>query len=142
MSKYTLHDAGEISTWSGNSVEIPEREVTFSGKAFLKEPLNLTSCEVSLNALKPGEGSTFCHTHIKNEEVYVFLQGQGEFQIDDEVLSVKAGHTLRVSPEGARAWRNTGDSEFVFFVIQAKKDSLEEYTVEDADVPDLKVAWM
>ena len=141
MKKYTLFETGEIDTWKNSSVEIPERDVVFPGKRFLKDALNLTSCEISLNSLKPGEGMPFCHSHIRNEEVYVFLKGEGEFQVDDDLFTVRAGSTLRVSPEGERAWRNTGEDDLVFLVVQAENNSLQQYTAEDANIPERKLKW-
>ncbi len=131
MKNYTMQVTKPMSDWKTQTVEVPERDISFPGKYFLKDRLDLTSCEVSLNALLPGQGTPFCHAHKQNEEIYIFLQGNGEFQVDDEIIPVSSGSVIKVNPSGERAWRNTGGEELQFIVIQAKADSLEGYTLED-----------
>ena len=95
------------------------------GKVFLREILGLSGMEVSLNALPPGGACSFLHAHKQNEELYVFLSGEGEFQVDGKVFPVEAGSAVRVAPEGMRAWRPTGSEPLSFLVIQVKAGSLE-----------------
>ncbi len=101
------------------------------GKAFLKETLGLSSMEVSLNSLPGGASVPFLHAHHQNEELYLFLSGEGEFQVDEDRFPVSAGSALRVAPEGMRAWRSTGAEPLTFLVIQAKAGSLEQATGQD-----------
>lgn len=89
------------------------------GKVFLNRLMNLTSAEVSLNRLPPNSGMPFCHRHQKNEEIYVFVRGKGEFQVDGESFPVEEGSVVVVSPEGSRCWRSGPDEPLHFIVIQA-----------------------
>lgn len=41
--------------------------------------LGLTGCEISVNTLPEGAAVPFVHAHIENEEIYIILEGQGEF---------------------------------------------------------------
>jgi mannose-6-phosphate isomerase-like protein (cupin superfamily) len=69
----------------------------FSGKAFLKEVLGLTGAEVSLGTLDPGQAVPFFHAHKGNEEVYIFLSGEGTFQVDGDTFPIASGSVVRVS---------------------------------------------
>lgn len=83
----------------------------------------------------------FLHKHRENEEVYLFIGGKGQIQIDGDVLDVEQGTAVRVSPEGARCWRNTSAADLLYIVVQAKECSLTAWTRSDgAEIPE-KVRW-
>ncbi|GAX91574.1 cupin domain-containing protein [Effusibacillus lacus] len=111
------------------------------GKLFLLEVLQLTGMEVSLNKLGPGKQVPFYHSHKENEELYLFIKGKGQFQIDGEILDVEEGTVIRVAPEGVRTWRNHSTEDLYYVVIQAKANSLTAYTATDGVIPDKKVEW-
>jgi len=106
----------------------------FSGKYFLKEPLALTSMEASINVLPAGAEVPFKHRHKNNEELYFFIKGKGEFEIDGTQIEIKEGSMIRVSPNGIRTWRNNGNEDLYYFVIQAKANSMERSTFEDGEL--------
>ncbi len=93
-------------------------------KLFLGPALELTGMEVSLNCLKAGQGSSFVHQHRQHEELYIFLKGRGQFQVDGDIVGVQPGTVLRVTPAGKRAWRNHGREDLEFVVIQANIGTL------------------
>lgn len=126
----TLAAFGAPDHWSELGFTHP-RLGEVKGKAFLGEALGLTGMEVSLNALPPGASIPFLHAHRQNEELYLFLSGEGEVQVDGEAVPVRAGSALRVAPEGMRAWRATGTEPLVFVVVQARAGSLEQATGTD-----------
>jgi mannose-6-phosphate isomerase-like protein (cupin superfamily) len=136
----TLAEFGAPSQWGEHGYVHP-RLGEVKGKVFLREPLGLTGMEVSLNALPPGGASSFLHAHKQNEELYLFLEGQGEFQVDGEVFPVGPGSTLRVAPEGMRAWRSTGSTPLVWMVVQAKAGSLEQATAQDGFLGEGAPVW-
>lgn len=111
------------------------------GKLFLKDKLGLTGMEVSLNQLPEGGSIPFYHTHRENEELYLFLGGQGQFQVDGRTIDVREGTTIRVSPEGERALRNTGAGDLSFIVVQARADSLRRWVGTDGVIIDKPVTW-
>ena len=113
---------GGMPEWSGFAyTRFPSRPPV--AKRFLKNELGLTSMEISLNHMKPGDGMPFVHRHRENEEVYLFLDGAGEFQADGELHPIQPGSCFRCAPAVGRAWRNTGSTPLVFVVIQAKDES-------------------
>lgn len=131
MSHYTLHECGPLEQWKKHPFEHPEFDRKVFGKHFLGEPLELTGMEISVNALPSGAAVPFLHRHRRNEEVYLFLSGSGEFQVDDEVFPVGPGSAVRVAPAGARCWRNTGGETMHYIVIQAPADADAARTITD-----------
>lgn len=105
-----------------------------NGKAFLHDALELTSCEISLNAVPKGFKVPFNHKHKQNEEVYIILKGEGIITVDGSAVNVKEGSAVKIMPEASRTIENTGDGEFEFICIQAKTNSLEQYGLGDAEL--------
>ncbi|WP_459902918.1 cupin domain-containing protein [Campylobacter concisus] len=108
----------------------------------LKEALNLSGCEVSINVLPANVSVPFVHSHKQNEELYIILEGDGELFIDGEVLKVSKGDALRIDPEGKRCFR-AGKNGIKMICIQTKRGSLEQYTMSDGViVDDVKPSWL
>lgn len=115
--------------------------INIEGKLFLGDELGLSSMEVSLNKDAAGNGMPFYHRHNKNEELYMFISGQGEMSIDDEIIPVQEGSVVSVQPEARRAWWNTGDSDLTYIVIQAPVGGLQGATLEDGEILEGAVPW-
>ena len=101
---------------------------------FLKDELNLTSCEISVNVVPQGFKVPFNHKHKQNEEIYIVLKGEGIITVDGEKVSVKEGSCVKIDPKSVRTIENTGDSEFQFICIQAKENSLEQCGLADVEL--------
>ncbi len=114
---------------------------SFKGKEFIKDATGATSCEISFGSLEPGEAVPFFHSHKQNEENYIILKGSGDFQADNEVFSISPGSIIRVSAECKRSMRCTSDETMVYICIQAKENSLEQYTMEDGIITEHTAAW-
>jgi uncharacterized cupin superfamily protein len=138
-TNYTAAEVGALADLMGHSVKGPGFSI--DGKVFLHDLLGLTSAEISLNLLPPGADVPFVHTHRQNEEVYRFVGGRGEFQIDGQAIPVREGTMVRVAPAGKRAWRNTSDAPLYFVVIQSKAGSLGQYAGGDGDIVPGPVTW-
>ena len=106
----------------------------FEGKQFVKEATGATSCEISFGTLPSGASVPFFHSHKANEENYVILSGAGRFQVDDEVFDIAEGSVIRVAPGCDRNLRCTSAEPMHYLCIQAKANSLEGYTMTDAEV--------
>jgi len=111
------------------------------GKYFLKDRLGLTGMEVSLNQLPEGGSIPFYHTHRENEELYLFIGGKGQFQVDGQIFDVKEGTAVRVAPEGERTLRNNGTGDLYFIVIQVQAGSLRQWVMTDGVISDKPVTW-
>lgn len=141
MKHYARFEAGEPSTWSAWEFQHPAFARPARGKLFLAERLGLTGMEISLNTFARGAAMPFLHTHREHEEVYLFLSGRGEFQVDGERVEVAPGTAVRVAPRGKRAWRNTGDAPLLFVVIQAREGSISYNTIADGEHVEGAVTW-
>lgn len=137
---FTAYEAGARKDWPDHSIELPGLGKV-SGKHFLKDILGFTGCEISINSLPPGTGMPFYHQHKDNEEVYIFIQGKGQVQVDDEVIDVQEGSIVRIAPNGQRTWRNNSNEPLLYIVIQMKENSLRQYGLGDGIVAEKAVAW-
>ncbi|MEH2077908.1 MAG: cupin domain-containing protein [Nostoc sp.] len=123
--------------------EAPESHLKAEGKIFLKQILDLSSAEISFNNLSPKKSVPFYHKHRLNEEIYIFVKGKGEFQVDDCVFSVGEGTVVRVDPEGERCIRNISDIEdLCWIVIQSRVGSYPDHTIEDGLSVQKRVSWV
>lgn len=93
-------------------------------KLFVGKALGFNGMEVSLNRVPSGQAVPFMHRHRHHEEMYLFLRGHGQFQVDEDVFEVGPGTIVRVAPEAARGWRNNGTEDLYCIVIQANAGSL------------------
>ena len=123
-TNFTCFHAGPKEGWTKYRMEPPEVPMPTRGKLFLRNLLGSAGLEISLNALAPGKGMPFLHKHQQNEEVYVVIGGRGQFLMDGECTDVEEGSVLRISPPGARAWRNNSDAPLYFLCIQYRADSV------------------
>ena len=105
-----------------------------NGKVFLHDALDLTSCEISVNAVPKGFKVSFNHKHKQNEEVYIILKGEGIITVDGAAVNVKEGSVVKILPQASRTIENTSDGEFEFICIQAKTNSLEQFGLGDAEL--------
>ena len=137
---FTAYESGARSEWPNHSLEIPGLG-KIHGKHFLKDKLGFTACEISINSLPPGTGMPFHHTHQENEEVYIFIQGKGQMQIDGEIIDVQEGSIVRIAPNGLRTWRNNSNEPLLYIVAQMRENSLRQYGLGDGVVPEQMVAW-
>jgi mannose-6-phosphate isomerase-like protein (cupin superfamily) len=137
---YSSADFGAPSQWGEYELQHPRRGLV-PGKHFVGQTLGATGAEMSLNALPPGGEVPFLHSHKRNEELYIFLAGEGQMQVDGEVIPVRAGSIVRVAPAGKRAWRNTGATPLQAIVLQIEAGSLAQATAADGVVEPGPVRW-
>lgn len=139
-TNFTAYESGYLNDWPEHTVEIPGLG-DIPGKHFLKDILGFNGCEISLNSMAPGAGMPIYHKHQQNEEVYIFIKGKGQVQIDNKVINVQEGSIVRISPDGERTWRNNSTEQLLYIVFQAKENSLDQYGLGDATVPEKIVNW-
>lgn len=101
-----------------------------NGKAFLKDALQLTSCEISVNTMPDGTKLPFNHRHMQNEEFYIFISGSGTMTLDNTVIEVQEGTCLKVLPQVSRCME--AKTALQYICIQAKAGSLEQWGLSDA----------
>ncbi|MFM2481317.1 cupin domain-containing protein [Celerinatantimonas sp. YJH-8] len=131
-SVFQIQDMADLSSCTFTHKSIP---ATASGKLFLSQILNCTGSIISLNLLAPHTSMPFFHRHVNNEEVYLFIKGNGQFLIDEETIPIKEGTALRISPNGARSWRNQSNEILYYIVIQGPLNSFPlGQTIEDGRI--------
>ena len=136
---YTVLKLGDLAKLNQFTFAVPG--FSMEGKKFLKEEMGLTGMEVSLNKMPAGGGMPFHHRHQENEELYFFIRGKGQFQLDGQTIDVAEGTAIRVAPKAARCWRNNSKEDLYYLVIQAKADSMNGSTGSDGVVLEDKVSW-
>lgn len=97
----------------------------------LHDKIGLTGSEISVNTLPANASVPFVHAHRQNEEVYYIVNGNGKFVIDGEDVILNQGDFVKVSPQGKRQLF-AGEDGITYICIQAKENSLEKYTANDA----------
>lgn len=103
-------------------------------KVFLKDKLDLTSCELSLNRAQKGTKAPFRHKHHQNEEIYIFLKWTGKMAVDGEEFTVHEGTCVKVEPQGCRYLENTGDCDPDYIYFQARANSLQQSLSADGEI--------
>lgn len=140
-ANFTCFHAGAKEGWEQFGLEPPAVPRPTRGKLFLREFLNSAGLEMSLNVVPPGKGIPFLHRHQENDEVYIVVGGRGQFLVDGECIDVAEGSVLRISPHGARAWRNNSDAPLCFLCLQYRADSVIQGGTSDGRKVEGSPAW-
>jgi mannose-6-phosphate isomerase-like protein (cupin superfamily) len=138
---YSAIDIGNLDDLMNHSYMHPKMKKEVKGKVFVGEILKSTGVEISFQVLPPHTDIPFLHNHIKHEEIYIFMKGTGEFQVDDNLFDINEGTIVKISPQGKRTWRNSSDEPMIFMVIQSMVDSLDNYFVSDGQLSNGKILW-
>lgn len=129
-----LNELGEYVLQLGPDVKIP-------GKVFGGAALQATGAEFSFQSFAPGTETGFLHTHKTHEELYFFLSGKGEFQVDGKIFPVAEGCVVRVAPAGLRSVRNKGTEPLVMLCVQYRGATFTPEDAADGVISDAKVVW-
>lgn len=121
MSDYTILRAADAPDFSGD--DSPGAFIGYAG------PMNAQQLAVNLRILEPGQAHVppgvdpaTGHSHIGIEEIYLVLDGQVSFKLDDEVHVLRARDAVRIAPEVRRAARNDGDADAMMVMVSVKMD--------------------
>lgn len=111
------------------------------GKVFMGQTLQTTGAEISFQSFAPGKETGFLHTHQTHEELYIFVSGKGEFQVDGQVFHVGEGSVVRVAPEGKRSVRNNGTEPLIMICVQYKAQTFTAQDAADGQLLQEPVKW-
>lgn len=111
------------------------------GKVFMGQTLQTTGAEISFQSFDPGKETGFLHTHQTHEELYIFVSGKGEFQVDGQVFPVGEGSVVRVAPEGKRSVRNNGTEPLIMICVQYKAQTFTAQDAADGQLLQEPVKW-
>ncbi|MCE4564960.1 cupin domain-containing protein [Maribellus sp. CM-23] len=138
---YTAVNVGSWDDIKDHSLIHARLGTEIKGKVFVKDPTGASGTEISFTSLPPKSELGYFHFHYKDEETYIILQGAGFYQVDDDCFPIQAGSVVRVAPAGVRSLCNTSEEEMVYICIQAKENSLEEYTTKDGERVPFTPKW-
>ena len=116
-------------------------EIKIPGKVFGGQAIGATGSEFSFQVFAPDQETGFLHTHKNHEELYFFLTGKGEFQVDGNVFSIEEGSVVRVSPEGKRSVRNNGTEPLVMLCVQYRGNTFTTDDAIDGNILNDPVNW-
>lgn len=116
-------------------------EIKIPGKVFGGQTVGATGGEFSFQVFVPGQQTGFLHTHKNHEELYFFLSGKGEFQVDGDVFPVGEGSVVRVAPDGRRSVRNNGTEPLVMLCVQYRGNSFTAEDAADGNILNEPVKW-
>lgn len=120
---------------------LPLGDIQIPGKVFVGQALGTTGSELSFQTFAPGQDGGFLHTHKNHEELYFFLSGKGEFQVDGKVFPIQEGSVVRVAPAGKRSVRNNGTEPLVMLCVQYKAETFTAEDATDGVILNDKVEW-
>jgi mannose-6-phosphate isomerase-like protein (cupin superfamily) len=83
-----------------------------------------------------GKGS-YGHRHKTQEELYFVMSGKLQFKLEDDVLELEAGTTVRVAPEVARSVWNDEPDDAELIIVSIK---IPEPQADSVQVPDFWAA--
>lgn len=129
-----LSDLSEYVLELGPGIKIP-------GKVFGGAALGATGGEFSFQMFQPGTETGFLHTHKNHEELYFFLGGKGEFQVDGKIFPVEEGSVVRVAPAGKRSVRNNGTTPLVMLCVQYRGNTFTADDATDGVILNEPVKW-
>ncbi len=137
---YTCISVGKMAYLSEHVLELGP-EVKIPGKVFAGAAAGATGAEFSFQSFPAGTQTGFLHTHRTHEELYFFLAGEGQMQVDGEIIPVAEGSVVRVAPAPKRSVRNTGNEPLVMLCIQYKEASFSAEDATDGEILAEPVEW-
>lgn len=129
-----LSELGDYVLELGPGIKIP-------GKVFGGAAVHATGAQFSFQSFDPGTETGFVHTHKTHEELYFFLSGNGEFQVDGKVFAVSEGTVVRVAPDGKRSVRNNGNQPLVMLCVQYRGGTFTAEDANDGNILGEPVKW-
>lgn len=139
-ANYSAADFGKLDDVRDYVLELGP-DIKIPGKVFGGQATGATGAEFSFQVFAPGQETGFLHTHRNHEELYFFLRGKGEFQVDGEIFPVEEGSVVRVAPEGRRSVRNNGTAPLVMLCVQYRGATFTPEDSTDGAILGEPVKW-
>ena len=142
MSNYSITQMGPMDTWRnhfGGFVAATNKQ----GRRVIDHELDTEVIGFTATAYEPGEEAGYWHSHSELEEVYIFLEGEGQMGLDDEVVDVSAGTVVHVGTGVMRTWRCTPDSpsQLRWLCIRAGGGKLKAIPDDAHPIRDIPMPW-
>lgn len=142
MKPYEVVNVGAPERWRDHFGGF-RPESSRDGRRVVDHELEAQFIGLTVNALEPGEEAGYWHTHSKVEEVYVFISGEGQMGLDEEVVDVTAGSVVRVGQGVLRTWRAKPESaeQLRWLCIRAGADELTHFPDDATRITDQPMPW-
>ena len=142
MSDYEVLNVGAPSEWRQYFGGF-RPESSRDGRRVVDHEMKNQFIGMTVNALEPGEEAGYWHTHSKIEELYVFIGGQGQMGLDDDLVEVSAGSVVRVGQNVMRTWRAKPDSteQLQWLCIRAGGTELPDFPDDAKRDNDRPMPW-
>lgn len=137
---FSAIDLGKMSEIKDYVLELGP-EIRIPGKVLGGRAIEATGGDFSFQVFASGQETGFLHTHKTHEELYFFLGGRGEFQVDGKVFPVEEGSVVRVAPAGRRSVRNNGAEPLVMLCVQYRGGTVTADDAADGDILAGPVKW-
>lgn len=137
---YTSVSVGQMANLDEHVLQLAPG-IEIPGKVFIGQALQATGAEISFQSFAPGSETGFLHTHKTHEEIYIFIKGCGEFQVDGAIFPVSEGSVVRVATEGERSVRNPSNEPLIMICIQYKASTFGIDDATDGVILQKKVSW-
>lgn len=122
--RFTAINVGKLADIGDYNVTDEKGEIQEPGKVYLQDSLKTIGSQLSYTVIMPGKAVSYFHVHHKNEEVYMVIKGQGEYQVDDVVFPICEGSIVRVGVEASRCYKNTGKDPLIMICYQTEQKPL------------------
>lgn len=139
-TNFSAINIGKLNELNDYVLEVSP-EMKIPGKVFGGAALGATGGEFSFQVFQPGTETGFLHTHKQHEELYFFLGGKGEFQVDGKIFPISEGSVVRVSPAGKRSVCNNGTTPLVMLCVQYKSATFTQEDAADGNILNEPVKW-
>jgi mannose-6-phosphate isomerase-like protein (cupin superfamily) len=142
MSDYEVLNVGAPSEWRQYFGGF-RPESSRDGRRVVDHEMKNQFIGMTVNALEPGEEAGYWHTHSQIEELYVFIGGQGQMGLDDDLVDVSAGCVVRVGQNVMRTWRAKPESteQLQWLCIRAGGTELPDFPNDAKRDNDRPMPW-
>ena len=142
MSDYEVLNVGAPSEWRQYFGGF-RPESSRDGRRVVDHEMKNQFIGMTVNALEAGEEAGYWHTHSQIEELYVFIGGQGQMGLDDDLVDVSAGSVVRVGQNVMRTWRAKPDSteQLQWLCIRAGGTELPDFPNDAKRDNDRPMPW-
>ena len=142
MTGYSVTSIGPMDSWRDHfGGFVPE--TSRDGRRVVDHELDTEVIGFTATAYEPGEEAGYWHSHSELEEVYVFLEGEGQMGLDDDVIDVHPGTVVHVATGVMRTWRAKPDSptQLRWLCIRAGVIPLPAIPDDATPIRDIPMPW-
>ena len=113
------------------------------GRRVVDNELDSEIIGFTATSYEPGEEAGYWHSHSELEEIYIFLEGEGQMGLDDDVVDVTAGTVVHVATGVMRTWRCKPESmtQLKWLCLRAGTEPLEAVPSDAVPIREIPMPW-